>query len=189
MRRSLLVYRGDLKRNVKISSDYYYKVSFHNKMNGVICMHLNEMLDDRIIGVNLKANSKEEAITLLSQKLKDANYVNDIESFKKDIYFRESQGPTGIGNYIAIPHGQSESVTNIGVAIGKFENELEWETLDDNGVKVVCLFAVNKDHESAEKHLNLLSEVASKLGDDNAIKALLKAKSVDDIKKVFTRED
>ncbi|WP_018664303.1 PTS sugar transporter subunit IIA [Heyndrickxia acidiproducens] len=149
-------------------------------------MSLKELLDDRIIAVNLTAKNKDEAITILSQKLKEADYINDVESFKKDIYLRESQGLTGIGNYIAIPHGQSESASKIGVAIGKFQNEIEWETLDGKGVKVVCLFAVSKDHEYAQNQLKLLAEIAGKLGNDEAIDGLLKAESVDEIKNVFS---
>jgi len=151
-------------------------------------LNLQEILDDRIIVINLEANNKEQAITKLVQKLKEANYIDDIEAFKKDIYHRESLGSTGIGNNIAIPHGHSESVIKNGVAIGKLQNEIEWETLDDKGVKLVCLFAVSKNGNSAETHLEILSEFASKLGDDEAIKELLRAKNVEEIKKVFIEE-
>lgn len=148
-------------------------------------MNLKEAIDDRLIEIDLNANSKDEAITLLSQKLKDADYIDDVESFKKDIFYRESLGSTGIGNYIAIPHGKSSSVKKTGVAIGKLVNEIEWETLDGKGVKVVCLFAVGDNPESSQIHLELLSDFASKLGNDEVVEKLLKAESVDEIKKIF----
>ncbi|WP_123053301.1 fructose PTS transporter subunit IIA [Clostridium sp. JN-1] len=148
-------------------------------------MNLNDILDDKIICINLLANSKDEVITALSQKLKKAGYIDNIESFKKDIYYRESIGITGIGNYIAIPHGKSDSVKKIGIAIAKLKNEVQWETLDDKGVKIVFLFAVSNNNEYAENHLALLAEIASKLGNDQAVDKLLKAKSIDDIKNVF----
>ncbi|WP_042221942.1 PTS sugar transporter subunit IIA [Oceanobacillus manasiensis] len=152
-------------------------------------MRLEDILDDRIMEVNLDAENKDQAITILSQKLKEANYIHDVEAFKKDIYLRETQGSTGIGNYIAIPHGQSESVYKIGVAIGKFKNEIEWETLDGKGVKVVCLFAVNNGSKSAEEHLQLLAQFATKLGNDAAVETLLNAESVKEIKNVFLMEE
>ncbi|HAZ36518.1 MAG TPA: PTS fructose transporter subunit IIA [Clostridiaceae bacterium] len=148
-------------------------------------MNLNDVLDDKIICIDLLANSKDEVITALSQKLKEAGYIDDVGSFKKDIYYRESMGTTGIGNYIAIPHGKSDSVKKIGVAIAKLKNEVQWETLDGKGVKVVFLFAVSNNNEYAENHLALLAEIASKLGNDDAVDKLLKAKSIDDIKNVF----
>lgn len=152
-------------------------------------MRLVEILDDRLIEINLVAANKDQAITKLSEKLKEAQYIDDVEAFKKDIYIREAQGTTGIGNYIAIPHGHSESVNRIGVAIGKLKKEIEWETLDDNGVKIVCLFAVSKDYDAAEQHLQLLAEFATKLGNDEAVQKLLNAENVEDIKKVFHHKE
>ena len=69
-------------------------------------MQLIDVLDERIIDLNAEAANKEEVLTLLAGKLKDAGYIADVEAFKKDIYLRESEGTTGIGNYIAIPHGK-----------------------------------------------------------------------------------
>lgn len=92
---------------------------------------------------------------------------------------------TGIGNYVAIPHGKSDSVTNVGIAIGKLDHEIEWETLDGNGVKLIFLFAVSNDHEYARNHMLLLAEIARKLGNDEAIETLLKAETVEEIKAVF----
>ena len=112
-------------------------------------MQVKDVLDERIIDLNAKANNKEEILTHLAKKLKEAKYIDDVEAFKKDIYQRESEGTTGIGNYIAIPHGKSDSVTQVGIAIAKLDHEIEWETLDGKGVKLVFLFAVSNNHEYA----------------------------------------
>ena len=148
-------------------------------------MNVREVLDERVIDLNMKAADKKEAITYLAGKLKDAGYIADVEEYVEDIYFRESQGQTGIGNYVAIPHGKSSSVTQVGIDIGKKDQEIEWETLDGKGVKLIFLFAVGKDNENAMTHLKLLAEVARKLGNDEAIEALLAAKTVEDLKSVF----
>lgn len=148
-------------------------------------MDIRNILDENVIDLNMKAKNKEEAITYLARKLKDAGYIADVEAYVEDVYLRESQGQTGIGNYIAIPHGKSDSVTQVGVAIGKVENEIQWETLDGNGVKLIFLFAVGNDNENAKTHLKLLAEVARTLGNDDAVKALLAAESVADLKAVF----
>lgn len=148
-------------------------------------MNVKEVLDERVIDLNMKAADKKEAITYLAGKLKNAGYIADVESYVEDIYLRESQGQTGIGNYVAIPHGKSDSVTQVGIAIGKMENEIEWETLDGNGVKLIFLFAVGNDNENAKTHLRLLAEVARTLGNDEAVERLLSAKTVEDLKAVF----
>jgi Phosphotransferase system mannitol/fructose-specific IIA domain (Ntr-type) len=81
-------------------------------------MSLNKILDEQVITTNINAKDKNEALLILSEKLLSAGYINDINSFLEDIYYRESLGATGIGNYIAIPHGQSDSVLRNGIAIG-----------------------------------------------------------------------
>lgn len=148
-------------------------------------MELKEVLDKRVIDLNMKATNKKEAIRELSEKLKDAGYIGDVDEFISDIYVRESEGVTGIGNYVAIPHGKSDSVTQVGIAIGKLDNEIEWETLDDKGVKLIFLFAVSNDHEYARNHMLLLAEIARKLGNDEAIEQLLASKTVDELISVF----
>lgn len=148
-------------------------------------MNVRDVLDKRVIDLEMTASDKKEAITYLAGKLKEAGYIANVDSYVEDIYYRESQGHTGIGNYIAIPHGKSDSVTQVGIAIGKVEKEIEWETLDGNGVKLIFLFAVGNDNENAKTHLRLLAEVARTLGNDEAVAKLLSAKTVEDLKAVF----
>ena len=142
-------------------------------------MELKDVLDERIIDLNMEAKNKDEAIRHLAAKLKD------VDEFVKDIYLRESEGVTGIGNFVAIPHGKSDSVTQVGIAIGKLNNEIEWETLDGQGVKLIFLFAVSNDHEYARNHMKLLAQIAGKLGNDENIEKLLNAKTVEELKEVF----
>lgn len=148
-------------------------------------MQVIEVLDERIIDLHTKAKNKEEVLTHLATKLKDAGYIADVEEFKVDIYQRESEGMTGIGNYIAIPHGKSDSVTQVGIAIAKLEEEIEWETLDEKGVRLVFLFAVSNDHEYARNHMLLLADIARKLGNDEAVEQLLNVNTIEELKRVF----
>ncbi len=54
-------------------------------------MELKDVLDERIIDLNMEAKNKDEAIRHLAAKLKDANYIGDVDEFVKDIYLRESK--------------------------------------------------------------------------------------------------
>lgn len=134
----------------------------------------------------MKVDSKEEALNVLCQELLDNGYISDIEGFKEDVYAREKEGKTGIGNFIAIPHGKSAHVDNIGVAIGINETEIPWESLDDRGVKGIILFAVGNDNEDANQHLKLLSLFARKLGNDEVVEDLLKSTSPEEVVQAFS---
>ncbi len=136
-------------------------------------MNVKEILDLNTIKVNLKARNKKEALDELIELLYKENYITEKEQFTADIYEREAIGQTGIGNYIAIPHGRSNAVQKIGVAIGKVSDEIEWETLDGKGVKVIFLFCVGDDNQGAENHLKLLSLFARKLGNDEVVEQIL----------------
>lgn len=148
-------------------------------------MEIKDIIDKNIMATNLEADSKEEAIDKMAHILLNAGYINDVDSYKKDIYYRETLGATGIGDYIAIPHGQSDSVLKNGIAIGKFNNEIPWETLDGKGVKIVCLFSVQSGDNSGNQHLKMLSLVAGKLGKQEVVQKLLNAKTTDDIEDAF----
>lgn len=151
-------------------------------------MELKKILDPQIIQIGMKTQDKESTIKELIGKLKTHGYVHDEELFLNDIYQREAEGATGIGNFIAIPHGKSNAVDKVGVAIGVLEHEIEWETLDEHGVKIVILFSVGSDVDGAQKHLKLLSTFARKLGNDDVVDNLLKSNSVQDVINAFISE-
>lgn len=149
-------------------------------------MEVKDIVDLKTIKTNMVAKSKEEAIQELAELLLENEYITDIEGFLKDIYSREEVGQTGIGNYIAIPHGNSDSVQKIGVAIGITQVEIPWETLDGKGVKGIILFAVGNDNDGAQNHLKLLSSFARKLGNDEVIEKMLQSKEAIDVKEALS---
>lgn len=133
-------------------------------------MDIKSVLDERIICTELDAVDKEDALKKMIKMLLDAGYIDDAEGFYEDVLLRESQGITGIGNYIAIPHGKSSSVSKVGISIAKLNNEIQWETNDGKGVKVIFLFAVGDDSENSLEHLKLLAQVAGRIASDEAAK-------------------
>lgn len=150
-------------------------------------MSVIDVFDERVIDLNMKVNDKNEAICHLSSLLKKAGYIADVEEFVADIYVRESEGITGIGEHIAIPHGKSESVANIGIAVGKLDNMIEWESLDKKPVNLIFLFAVSKNMYD-KKHLKLLGDLAGRLARNNTINKLREMKTFEDLIEAFKDE-
>ncbi|MFS0954296.1 PTS sugar transporter subunit IIA [Enterococcus durans] len=148
-------------------------------------MEVKEIIDPKIVKTQLTGTNKEEVLRELANLLLENGYISNIDGFIKDIYAREAEGQTGIGNYIAIPHGKSAFVNKIGVAIGVTENEISWETLDRKGVKGIILFVVGDDNDGAQSHLKLLSLFARKLGNDEVVAQLIQAKDADQVVAAF----
>ncbi|RGS71528.1 PTS sugar transporter subunit IIA [Mitsuokella sp. AF21-1AC] len=148
-------------------------------------LNVLDVIDPNTVLTHLKANDKKEALQEMTDCLAHAGYLKDTDTYLKDVYQRESEGATGIGGYIAIPHGKSEGVQKIGVSIAVLDHEIDWETLDDHGVRVIVLFAVGSDDASAREHLKLLSLFARKLGRDSVVEALLHADTPVDVRNAF----
>ncbi|MGO3608928.1 MAG: fructose PTS transporter subunit IIA [Enterococcus sp.] len=148
-------------------------------------MEVKDIVDVDIVKTNMNAKTKADALNDLANQLLESGYITEVDGFIKDIYEREAEGQTGIGNYIAIPHGKSAYVKKIGVAIGINQEEIPWETLDGKGVKGIILFAVGNDNEGATNHLKLLSLFARKLGNDEVVGNLLQAKKPEDVVEAF----
>ncbi len=64
---------------------------------------LEEVLDPRLIRLNLQASSKRDAITQLSETLEAADYINDVPAFVKDIYLREERASPELATGLRFP--------------------------------------------------------------------------------------
>lgn len=149
-------------------------------------MAVKEILDKRLIDLDMPAKNKDEVIRYLAGLLKCAGYIEDTEGYVEDVYLREKEGITGIGNHVAIPHGKSEYVERVGIAIGRTRNMVEWESYDGEPSDLFFLFAVPSDPAGAKDHLRLIAELAGKLGNEMIMKRLREAKSYDDLVEVFS---
>lgn len=140
-------------------------------------------LDKELITYNLDASDRKDAVSQLADKFIKRGIVTDKQAYLDSVEVREAESTTGIGDGIAIPHGQSTAVTDSAVAIAKLAKPLEWKALDDKPVTYVFLLAIPEDGNV--EHLQILSELASRLMDDDVRDNLAAAKSVIDLAKVF----
>ncbi|MGL5436549.1 MAG: PTS sugar transporter subunit IIA [Lachnospiraceae bacterium] len=149
-------------------------------------MAVKEILDKRVIDLDMTAANKDEVIRYLAGLLMRAGYIDDLEGYIKDVYLRESEGITGIGGHVAIPHGKSDAVERVGIAVGRTRDMIEWESYDGENSDLFFLFAVPADQEGARDHLKLIAELAGKLGNDQTMVKLQCAKSYEDLLEAFS---
>lgn len=149
-------------------------------------MAVTEILDKRVIDLSMEARNKDEVLRHLSGLLKKAGYIEDEEAYLKDVYLRESEGVTGIGSHVAIPHGKSDSVSQVGIAVGRTKQMVEWESYDGEPSDLFFLFAVPSDSQGASEHLRLISELAGKLGNSKTMEKLQTARSYEELLEAFS---
>ncbi|MEO1773205.1 PTS sugar transporter subunit IIA [Candidatus Enterococcus ferrettii] len=148
-------------------------------------IELSKVIHQELMVVGTKAKNKAEIIEQLGRLLQEKGYVTSAEEYIKDVYLREEEGETGIGQGVAIPHGKSSAVKETTVAIAVLDQEIEWETLDGKGVKMVIMFAV-KDSDANTTHVLLLQQVAILLANDTFIEAAKNVESVDALYQLIT---
>ena len=150
-------------------------------------LDIKDVIKKELILTNLKGEDKESVIRELSHCLVDKGYLFDEDLFVLDVLEREQEGITGLGNGIAIPHGKSESVRRTTIVIGTTDSPIPWESLDNQPVNVIILFAVKKTDETTT-HIKLLQKVAILLADDELLIRLKQAQSGDEIYRLLTAE-
>lgn len=145
-------------------------------------MELRKILQEDDILIPMQADSKEEAIRQLAEMLKAHEVVMDMDAFMSDVFLREAEGITGIGDYIAIPHGKSKGVKENRIAVGILQEPIYWESIDELPVKVVILFAVcARKHDADQSHLSMMTAVAKSLAYDDVKQRLYEAESRQDV--------
>jgi fructose PTS system EIIA component len=134
-------------------------------------MDFSTVLRPQIINLDMDATNKEDALQQLSELLLKDGAILSKQDYIESVYQREKEGPTGMGNSIAIPHGKSDCIVKTSVAFARLKNPIGWETLDGAPVKMVFLFAVPDNNRNID-HLKLLSQLAATLAHDETMKLL-----------------
>lgn len=87
---------------------------------------------------------------------------------------RESLGPTGVGNGIALPHARLEDIDRIFGVFIRLEKSLDYESVDRQPVDLV--FGLFAPKDSGVEHLKALAQVSRTMRDPG-ICAKLRANS------------
>ncbi|MEW8956540.1 fructose-specific PTS transporter subunit EIIC [Clostridium sp.] len=123
------------------------------------------------IYIDKNSKTREEAFEFLASIAYKHGFVNSKEEYLKGLYKREEESTTGFNDGIAIPHSKSSTVKKAGVFLIKFENPIEWDSLDGKPIKLA--FGLTIPEDGADNHIKVLSAIATKLIDDNFREAIL----------------
>ncbi|MGM0214603.1 PTS sugar transporter subunit IIA [Enterococcus sp. AZ109] len=146
-----------------------------------------DVITEELITLEMMATNKEEAILELTNLLAAQGIVTDSKGFSEDVFLRETEGMTGIGNGVAIPHGKSDSVSQTSLVVGKTKEPIEWESLDEKPVRVIILFAV-RNTDANTMHIKLLQKVAMLLADEDFIENMVSAQTKAEMLELLSEE-
>lgn len=138
-------------------------------------MKITELLDINSIDLNPQISNKEEAIDHLVNLLDQSGKLNDKEIYKESVLNREAQSTTGIGDGVAIPHGQSEGVKTAGLSAMVVKEGLDFKSLD--GQPTYLFFMIGAPKDSGGAHLQALAQLSTLLMEEDFRNALINASS------------
>jgi PTS system galactitol-specific IIA component len=147
-----------------------------------LIMKVEDILKEDCIIENLKAATKEEAITAMGRVLLSKGYVKD--SFQAAILERERLYPSGLpmeGHKIAIPHTDAEHVNESVILFARLDQPVEFSSMGEPDEKIqvqlISMFALKE-----KKDIGFLLDVLiNTYSDNDTLDAVLKAPSAKEI--------
>ena len=150
-------------------------------------MRITELLDKRSIRIDGAPKSKNEALDQMVELMAKSGKINDLEAYRQEVYRREEEGTTGVGEGIAIPHGKGAFVDKPGLAAMVVKDGVDYDSLDGEPVHLIFLIAAPNTKDNV--HLDVLSKLSVLLMDEDFSRALQNAKNPEEFMKIVDEAD
>ena len=150
-------------------------------------MRITDLLDARSILLDASPKSKNEALDQIVDLMVKSEKINDKEAYRKQVYAREEESTTGIGEGIAIPHGKCDAVTKPGLAAMVVKDGVDFDSLDGEPVTLIFLIAAPNTEDNI--HLDVLSKLSVLLMNEEFTESLRNAKTVEEFMNIINDAD
>ena len=130
---------------------------------------------------------KKATLDMAVELMAKSGKLMDVEQYRAQVYAREEESTTGIGEGIAIPHGKCDAVKTPGLAAMVIKNGVDYDSLD--GEPVTLLFLIAAPNTKDNVHLDVLSKLSVMLMDENFTTSLRNAKSVEEFLQIIDAAD
>ncbi len=150
-------------------------------------MDLGEFLDRDLVKLDLDGETKKEVLQELVDLLAADGKISSRDEFYQAILDREAEGSTGLGHGVALPHGKSEAVKELAVAIGRSPDGIDFDSLDGKPTELFFMIADSTGY--SEDYLQIVSRLSSKLRKKDFRKQLMEAETETEIYDIMTVEE
>ncbi|HBA48187.1 MAG TPA: PTS fructose transporter subunit IIC [Lachnospiraceae bacterium] len=150
-------------------------------------MRITELLDKRSVSLSGAPKNKSEALDQVVELMAKSGKINDKEAYRKQVYAREEESTTGIGEGIAIPHGKCDAVSRPGLAAMVVKDGVDFDSLDGEPVTLIFLIAAPNTEDNV--HLDVLSKLSVLMMDEEFSDSLRNAGSVEEFLAIIDKAD
>jgi fructose-specific phosphotransferase system IIA component len=125
----------------------------------------------------LTGTDKDSVITELVDVLDGSGSLQNRQAALDAVFARERTRSTGIGSGIAIPHGKTEAVRELVMALGITRQPVDFDSVDRKPVSIVILLVSPQDQTGP--HIQALARISRLMLDREFKDALEKAPSAE----------
>lgn len=150
-------------------------------------MRITDLLDKRSISLDAAPKSKPEALDMAVALMEKSGKIGDAQAYRRQVYAREDESTTGIGEGIAIPHGKCDAVNAPGLAAMVVRDGVDFDSLD--GEKVTLIFLIAAPNTEDNVHLDVLSKLSMMLMDEEFTAGLRNAATPEEFLDIIDRAD
>ncbi len=130
--------------------------------------------------IELSASNREEAFRELVGALCNTEPELDFDRVMQEIKSRENLISTRIAANIAIPHARMPTLDNALIAVGRSRNGIVYDVLEEEKIHLLVMILGND-----RDHLQILSDVVSRLAEPGMQEALIAAETADRIYEIL----
>jgi len=145
---------------------------------------LKESLSIDLVTTQLVGRNKHEVIEALMELICKSGKIIDREQALRDVLDHEAGMSTGMENGIAIPHAKTDAVDELVACVGITRRKIDFENLDRKPSQIFIMTLSPKS--GTGPHVQFLAEISRLLTDAKTRKAMIKAKSDEDLLHVLT---
>ncbi|MDR3013011.1 MAG: cation:proton antiporter [Chitinispirillales bacterium] len=131
----------------------------------------------------LAAETKQQAIEELVGILHSEGLVKSKNDAITATMTREASMSTGMQHGVAIPHGRTDAVNKITMAVGLSKKGIDYKSIDGEPSTIVVLVLSPKDSESP--HIQLLANIAALLNNEEMRAKLLQCRTQEETYNFF----
>jgi fructose-specific phosphotransferase system IIA component len=135
-----------------------------------LTMILTQILQPTCVKVPLEGRDKNSVITELVDLLDKNGLIQDRQTVLDAVFTRERTRSTGIGSGIAIPHGKSNAVRELVMALGLASDPIDFDSVDKRPVSIVILLVSPADQTGP--HIQALARISRLMLDEDFKRAL-----------------
>jgi PTS system nitrogen regulatory IIA component len=148
---------------------------------------IQDLLGGDLIIEDLQATDKAGVIRELASLLTRRGRVRDADRLVHVILERESQGSTGIGDGIAIPHAKSQEIEDSVVAFGRSKTGVDFQSLD--GKPAYLFFLLVTPENRPGEHLKTLARISRIMRNTALRDELRRCEAWQEIRRLILDED